>query len=611
MVTPYFLHMKPMLGPGLAMRLVMLLALCLACGEEKPRLNVVLIGVDTLRGDHLGCYGYERNTSPKIDEFATRAVLFENVVAPSPWTLPSFTTVFTSLHPTQHGANGSRNALRANIPTLASILQANGYATGAVINAPYLKSRYHVDRGFDFYSMPPPEGRDADGTTRDALEWIDENSDRPFFMFAHYFAPHLPYGPPAPYDTIFDPAYTGRIKNPYRPKDLPKFRDKGFRQMESLSDADWNHIRSLYDGEIAFTDVAVGELLAGLEERGLTDNTLIVFLSDHGEEFFEHHGFEHGHSLYDELIKVPMLFSLPGVLLEDVRIARQVRLLDVEPTILDVLGIPPWTKLEGVSLLPLMTGRGGLQPAEASLLPPEIAFSEAILYGDEQKSLSAYPWKLIYDTGDDELAIFNLAEDPGEFAVLADVPTESFHLLEQTLYRMLLRTSDTWFLEMAGGSEPHTFDLKVTSQPVRGRGDFKFHRIIDGKGSILRTDSISTASIESSVIEIRNIEVKEPLILAFKPAQGEAPIEFDLRIDGWPAVQNTFIGEALARPVVMPFAEKAPRLESDDMRLGEPAGRPDGPYYLLWLYRSQYREESSIELDAEAERELRSLGYIQ
>jgi arylsulfatase A-like enzyme len=597
----------------LSMRLGLLLGLCLcvACGGGEPRLNLLMIGVDTLRHDHLGCYGYDRNTSPYIDELAAEGVLFENVVAPSPWTLPSFATVFTSLHPTQHGADASRSALRENVATLASILQANGYATGAVVNAPYLKGHHGVNRGFDFYYMTPPEGRVADGTTRDALEWIDANRDRPFFMFAHYFDPHIPYGPPAPYDTIFDPGYAGRIKGPYNPKGLPRFRDGNFDEMESLSDADWSKIRSLYDGEIAFTDEAVGDLLRGLRERGLIDNTLIVFLSDHGEEFFEHHGFEHGHSLYEELIRVPMIFSLPKALPTGERIANQVRLLDVQPTILEVLRITPWTEPEGVSLLPLMTGRGARVPAEASLLPPEIAFSEATLYGDERKSLSAYPWKLIYNVKKDEIAFFNLAEDPGETVDIGGRGGESRSLLEQALYRTMLDISDTWFLEIAGGDQAHTFDLYVTSEAVRGAGHFRFHKIIDSDGRFLNTDSLAGAVIEPSVIDIRNIKVRQPITLAFKLMQARAPVELDLRIDGRPAIENTFIGESMSRPAMMPFTEKAPPPESQTTALDNPPGRPDGPYCLLWLHRSQYREESAITLDDETERELRAVGYVQ
>jgi hypothetical protein len=184
-------------------------------------------------------------------------------------------------------------------------------------------------------------------------------------------------------------------------------------------------------------------------------------------------------------------------------------------------------------------------------------------------------------------------------------------LLEQTLYSTLISISDTWFLEVAGGDESHVFDLHVTSEAVRGAGRFKFHRVIDGEGSIVRTGAVGETTIEPSVIEIRNLEVKEPVVLAFKLMQSKAPVEFDLKIDGRSAISNTFIGKELLQPMMMPFTEKAPPPESETTSLGSPAGRPDGPYCLIWLHRSQYQEEADITLDEETKRELRALGYIQ
>jgi arylsulfatase A-like enzyme len=587
------------------------ICLCLCCAQDKPHLNLVLIGVDTLRPDHLGCYGYDRDTSPNIDDLAARGVLFEDVVAPSSWTLPSFATVFTSLYPTQHGASNERAALRANVPTLASILGANGYATGAIVNAPFLKGTYGVNRGFDFYFMTPPEGRVADGTTRDALEWIDDNEDGPFFMFVHYFDPHLPYGPPPPFDTMFDPTYSGPIKSPYNPPGLNLYRTQNFDQMESLSDADWDRIRSLYDGEIAFTDEAIGRLMAGLRERGLTENTLIVFLADHGEEFFEHHGFEHGHTLYDELIRVPLVFSLPGALPENQRVPRQVRLVDVMPTILDVLGISPWTQVEGTCILPLMTGQGEQTHTAGQLLPPEAAFSEAILYTGEKKSLSMYPWKIIYNMQEDKIACFNLAGDPGETTDLSSESPDVLAPMRQLLYGTILNINNTWFMEMYAGDKDHAFDIHVTSEAIRGAGHFRFHKIIDSRGNILNTDEVDSSRITPSVIDIAGLAAEKPVRLAFKLMQPSAPVGFDLKIDGEPAVPGTYIGRDLAQPVAMPFTEKTPSSNKDTRDLGEPDRRPDPPYCLIWLYRSRYADEQAMELDEATERELRSLGYIQ
>jgi arylsulfatase A-like enzyme len=234
--------------------LVLTISLVVACGESERRPNVLLIGVDTLRRDHLGCYGYGRATSPRIDELARTGIVFEHAVASSPWTLPSFATVFTSLYPSQHGAKGILSPMGERFPTLATLLRDNGYSTGAIVNAPFLKASYGVARGFDTYDVASPEDRVADGTTSDALDWIDSTGDRPFFLFVHYFDPHLPYSPPEPYDTLFCPDYSGTIPNPYDPANLPLIRDRGFKQLEGLSSEDWARIESLYDGEIAFAD---------------------------------------------------------------------------------------------------------------------------------------------------------------------------------------------------------------------------------------------------------------------------------------------------------------------------------------------------------------------
>ena len=409
---------------------IVLACLAITCQREAPRTNLVLIGVDTVRPDHLGCYGYERNVSPNIDRLAEGGVLFENVISPCPWTLPSFATIFTSLYPSQHGAMGARTAMRGGFPTLASLLEGNGYATGAIINAPYLKGKFHMDRGFDFYYMTPPGGRAADGTTEDALRWIDENSTGPFFMFVHYFDPHIPYAPPAPYDSIFDAGYAGKVRKPYNPKWLPRARLHGLERVTNLKQADRNHIEALYDGEVAFTDEAIGALFDGLEARGLTRNTLIVFLSDHGEEFFEHGGFEHGHSLFGELLRAPLILSMPGRIPESRRVSEQVRLVDVLPTLLDLLGMGPEAHFEGRSLAGLFAdgagtgddGEGGMGGGAPCLLPHDFAYAEALLYGGEQKSLTAYPWKLIYEMQEGEISLFNLREDPGEQQNLAGGP---------------------------------------------------------------------------------------------------------------------------------------------------------------------------------------------
>ena len=644
---------------GLTALLVAVILACLAinCGKEAPQINLVLIGVDTLRPDHLGCYGYDRATSPNIDRLAEGGVLFENVMSPCPWTLPSFATIFTSLYPSQHGAMGSRTAMREGFPTLASLLMEYGYATGAIINAPYLKGKFKMDRGFDFYYMTPPEGRDADGTTEDALRWIDDNSAGPFFMFAHYFDPHIPYAPPAPYDSIFDPDYTGKVRKPYNPKWLPRARLHGLKMVTNLKQADMDHIEALYDGEVAFTDAAIGDLIDGLEARGLTNNTLIVLLSDHGEEFFEHGGFEHGHSLFNELLRASFILSLPGRISEGRRLPGQVRLVDVMPTLLDLLGIECESHLEGRSLAGMLGSAGGNRERGGSgpggeartagearcLFPHDFAYAEALLYGGEQKSLTAYPWKLIYGMQEEETSLFNLEDDPGEQQNLAGGPDESLEeetpgedvppanhpsekarteaspaedprtleartALEQELFRTLFDVSDTWYVEMGGGGDIHRFDVNIRTDVIRGSGHIKISRLIDGV-RILPIDTAGMANIGPTGIDIQNILTDKPLMIAFQPASLKSPVQFDLYIDGEPASSRTFIGRSMERPVTMPFLESMENLEAP--AVGRPLREADGPYFHVWVKPTPYREDAAIDLDEETTRELKSVGYLQ
>ena len=292
-------------------RSAVLALLVVACGGQRQPPNVVIIAVDSLRPDHLGCYGYGRATSPEIDALAARGALFENVVSQASWTTPSFATVLTSLYPSQHGAVTITSMLTPGLPTLAVILKARGYATCGIVNAPALGAGYGFDRGFDLYDIADPETRDAGANTQAALAWIDTaGKAAPFFLFLHHFDVHLPYAPPAPFDSSSIRTMAARWAAGLTPRPTLRAREDLLAAMGAWPAAEWNHVVSLYDGEIAFTDRAVGALLDGLGERGLLKNTLVVLLSDHGQEFFEHGAYGHGHSLYGEVLRVPLVFEL-------------------------------------------------------------------------------------------------------------------------------------------------------------------------------------------------------------------------------------------------------------------------------------------------------------
>jgi len=462
--------------------LPVLCLLILSCANEERPLNVVIIGVDTLRPDHLGCYGYHRDTSPAIDELANESTLFENAISQSPWTLPSFGSIFTSLYPSQHGAMSAVSRMRETFPTLATILSDRGYATGAIVNASVLKPEYGVNRGFEYYDPAPLEGRNADGTTRDALAWVDDNPGRPFLLFAHYFDPHEPYAPPPPYSTRYRGAYDGPIGKRFVLHDhFPEVRGMAFDDLKRLSVADWDQIRALYDGEIAFTDSQVGLLLEGLRERDLMANTLVIFLSDHGEEFYEHGGFGHGHVLYDEVIHVPLMFSLPGKIPEGKRVDRQVRMVDIMPTILDFLDIEIGSHMEGMSLASMLGLTGERNAPRNAILPADAAYSEGLLHGPERKCISRRPWKLIYDLSSRETALFDREDDPAELRDAVMEEPGVLRPLTGLIVRTLLRTSPTWFIEMAGEGE--VFDLKMRTDKGPGVGHIHLAVSLDESGS--------------------------------------------------------------------------------------------------------------------------------
>jgi len=290
--------------------------------------NLLVITLDTTRADHLGCYGDKQAETPVLDALAESGVRFAHTVCAAPLTLPSHSTIFTGLYPPNHGArNNGDHTLKEENVTLAEILKDKGYQTGGFVSAFILDARFGLNQGFDHYDnevstdqlpgdfMDQIAQRPADAVTDTALRWIESRQqDRPFFAWVHYYDPHSPYLPP--------PDYAAR------------FPDR------------------LYDGEIAFMDSQIGRLLAGLDREGLRDNTLIVVVGDHGESLGEHDETTHALLVYDSSMTVPFILSCPGVFGGGVVLdGFTVGTVDVMPTILDLLGIPPLDVSDGISLV--------------------------------------------------------------------------------------------------------------------------------------------------------------------------------------------------------------------------------------------------------------------
>lgn len=375
--------------------------------ESEPPPSVLLIVVDTLRADHLGAYGYARPTSPHIDALAESGALFEHAQSASSWTLPSMASMLTGLSPTRHGCLADRNdagavasrnfrSLPADIPTLAEALAARGHATAAILTNNFMKPAFGLQRGFQHYEARFPVA--ATEAVDEVLAWFATHSGGSFFVLAHFMDPHLPYEAGAGFGGVFTKGLASELTLPV--KGLKRIRQAAAR----LSARDRTFITAAYDEEIAYVDAEIGRLLASLRASGVLEHTFVVLTSDHGEELFDHQGFEHGHSMYQELLHVPLIVSGPGI--SSRRIEGPVSLTDLAATIC-TLADAPLGGLEGTSLAPLLLGQ-----SSASRRP----VSEGTLYGLDQSAILDWPRKLV--VAPNESVAFDLARDPGEHSGL-------------------------------------------------------------------------------------------------------------------------------------------------------------------------------------------------
>ena len=317
-----------------------------------PDCNVILISIDTLRADHLGCYGYAADTTPNIDRFSKDAVLFRTAIAHAPSTTPSHASIFTSLLPVHHGALRARQRpISDTVKTMAEILRDTGYRTISFNGGGQVSATYGFDRGFEIYESEP--GTFAQKVEK-ATQWMQQNPDAKFFMFLHTYEVHAPYQPDARLMEMFDADYTGDLGDAILPRLLININDGTV----AIDEEDARHIVNAYDAEIRSMDLAFAQLVRAMAQEGLFENTIVVFTSDHGEEFGEHSQMgRHSHALYDEVLRVPLIIRLPDRKFAGTVVDRQVRGIDILPTVTDLLGLEHRDQFDGSSLTPLMMRR--------------------------------------------------------------------------------------------------------------------------------------------------------------------------------------------------------------------------------------------------------------
>lgn len=396
------------------------------CAAKTPPANVVLITIDTLRADHVGCYGYDRDTTPNIDRFAAKNTVFANAFAPMPTTLPSHSSIMTSLYPFEHGVRANGWKLDEKHTTLAEILREKGYATAAFTSVWGIGEAQGLAQGFDTLEQSKYFGvgvdkneRLAEHTTAMALDWLKarQKEDPPFFLWVHYWDPHSDYNPPEPARSMFSSAQaTAEVDGTTEClMDLMK------KKIVPLP-ADRDYLVNLYDGEIRYTDEQVGKLLDFLENNR---NTLTILVADHGESFGENDSWAHSLRLYEENIRVPLIISLPVPVKAGAVVESQAELVDIMPTVLDFLSIQTERELSGQSLRRAIEGRDldvGRGIIERQYISEE--YSERFgVETDHLLGIRRWPYKFMMKSSG-HIELFNLAVDPREQNNLAGEQAE-------------------------------------------------------------------------------------------------------------------------------------------------------------------------------------------
>lgn len=316
-----------------------------AAKPAAGRPNIIIYLVDTLRADHLGCYGSGKPLSPNIDVFAQEATLFEDAIAQAPWTLPSVTSILTGLGPLAHGVQKLHDRLSDAAVTLPELLRPAGYRTAAFSTNWHIREETGLAQGFDDFFFFPEDAQ-SDEVTRRVVRWLDANQARsPFFLYVHSIDPHAPYTPPADLRKRFAPAV--RLEAGYE-YDLKRvYEAKGRERAELIAE-----LRPLYDAEVASNDRSFGALMDALRARGLYDDALILFVADHGEEFDDHGELGHGHNFFRETLSVPLIVKGPRQTRGE-RVSHIAQHLDLMPTLLAAAGVRPPDGLPGTDLFRL------------------------------------------------------------------------------------------------------------------------------------------------------------------------------------------------------------------------------------------------------------------
>jgi arylsulfatase A-like enzyme len=551
--------------------------------DDDAPLAIVYL-VDTLRADHTTPYGYARDTTPELTAFARDAVVFDQAIAAASWTKPAVASLMTSLLPGRHRAVQLRDGLDPGLVTLAEMLQSRGFTSGAAVaNSVIYSSGSNFDQGFDFFAglhgagNRPSKVVEAGPVVDAGLRWLDERRGFPNFLYVHTMDPHVPYSPPAPFDLRYEPHPT-----PDHPAQDPRYDFK-----EPL---DRDRLIAQYDGEIAYGDQEFGRFLRELKSRGLYDRALIVFMADHGEEFEDHGKWLHGRSVFDELVRIPLIVKFPRGKDGGRRIAQQVQALDVLPTILEQFGLP-------VPAAPVITGHPLQAVVRGGAAEPP-AVSEISHRGFVAHGMRTARDKYIrrFSPEEDEL-YFDLASDRKETVNLLAHNRERVRLLKAGVEAAMVPNPFRDTVRFVG---PGTYQMLFKTggwiegvEPVGFGPSDRYD--LDGNGRKL----IVTVTPRPG----------HPREIAFSLRPQGAPVWLEGTRGGRPlGPADFFIAQEGIHPSEVPF--KLPEIESEKERTENIflPPREERPGVHVWLTLAPGHEV--LRMDKETCERLRALGYV-
>ena len=575
-------------------------------GSVPDRPNVLLVCLDTLRADRLSSYGWHRLTSPRLDRWAAdKATVFETVVAPSPWTLPSHVSMFTGLDAVRHGVNHFRR-VPAHLDLLAERLRGAGYSTAAITGGGYLRPRFGLDRGFDIFRYWDDDDSKAELATglADAMSWLEDQRGRPFFLFFHTYEVHFPHRRRQPWFDRLAGAELAAL-----PKSRISMESHGWKGLRAPGDYfvaqrpgndSWqtplNHsekelVSLMYDSAVAYTDHAVGQLLDQLEDLGLAANTVVVVTSDHGEALGENDRAGHSY-LEDYNTLVPMIIQLPGGVGAGRRVAQQVRLVDLAPTILEATGLPSPAPSDGVSLIHLMAGESPRVPDAAWTYAASSNRGLALRLDDRLKyTYNDTAWEQLHGSQ----RLIDLRQDPTESTDLSAEAPETAELRQRTTATLVHQQRGVRLIIRNGSSDV-----------MKGRL----------RGALAAHDRLKSASDGDAHVRWRNDvpptftvpQGQELLLLLDSPDRNRAGVNLHMVAgDGrkMHPLAQWFDLDTLDTPAVF-------ELTPSGWRKAEHSPAPPATGFMLWWEGGPPDVASAApEDDAEVLDQLRALGYVR